>query len=129
MSAAAMDLIEIFDGEGAFVFGIYVIPLIDLWEACLYFTCRQVRRCGLGSPRSQDAQIAGVMLATEELRQYPAQLNSMIQTIANDVTVSAAFSDTVEMAQYLATEACKVTYAPYVSAAGQIMKDLGRHAG
>jgi hypothetical protein len=53
----------------------------------------------------------------------------MIQTIANDVTVSAAFSDTVEMAQYLATEARKVTYAPYVSAAGQIMKDLGRHAG
>jgi hypothetical protein len=27
MSAAAMDLIEIFDGEGAFVFGIYVIPV------------------------------------------------------------------------------------------------------
>lgn len=52
----------------------------------------------------------------------------MIKTIANDVTVGAAFSDTVEMAQFLATEARKVRYAPYVSGMGQIMEELERRS-
>ncbi|KAG2123118.1 hypothetical protein BD769DRAFT_1670198 [Suillus cothurnatus] len=123
MSAAAMDLIEIFDGEGAFIFVDRPVGGMPIFHVQTSSALRA------GEPQVAGRADCGVMLATEELRQYPAQLNSMIQTIANDITVSAAFSDTVEMAQYLATEARKVTYAPYVSAAGQIMKDLGRHAG
>jgi hypothetical protein len=44
----------------------------------------------------------------------------MVNTIANDITVTAAFSDTVEMAEYLAWEAHKVEYAPFVSAVGRL---------
>lgn len=52
----------------------------------------------------------------------------MVHTIANDVTVTCAFADTVEMAQYLASEAHKVPYAPYASQAGMMMDHLAGHA-
>jgi hypothetical protein len=87
MSASVLDLVDIFDGEGAFVFGL--CPTFRL-TTCTNLTFPVDRPVG-GPPvfhvqtsaelRAGNAQVAGrsgsqVMLATEELRKYPLQLIS-----------------------------------------------------
>ncbi|KAG1893560.1 uncharacterized protein F5891DRAFT_1196187 [Suillus fuscotomentosus] len=118
MSAAALDLIEMFDGEGAFVF-------VDRQPGSLPVfhvqTSADLRSSGVQAAGQSNH---GVILALEELRRYPGQLRQTVQRIANDLTLTAAFADTVDMAEYLASEARKIPYTPYISGAGVMMDHL-----
>ncbi|KAG1837643.1 hypothetical protein DFJ58DRAFT_734247 [Suillus subalutaceus] len=122
MSASIMDLIEFFDGEGAFVFvecpvgGPPVFHMQTSADLCA------------GKPQVAGCLGSGVMLAMEELCKYPSQLRGMVYTIVNDMMVTGAYSDTVEMAEYLAIEARKIPYAPYVSGAGQLLHEIDQHS-
>ncbi|KAG2112600.1 uncharacterized protein F5147DRAFT_650771 [Suillus discolor] len=121
MSAAVMDLVEIFNGEGAFVF-------VDRPAGGPpIFHVQRSADLQAGSPQLAGCSGSGVMLATEELRKYPTQLIAMVHRLANDTTVTAAYADTIEMAEYLVAEARKVPYAPYILGAGQLLREFMRN--
>ncbi|KAG1872002.1 hypothetical protein C8R48DRAFT_670409 [Suillus tomentosus] len=112
MSAAVMDLVEIFNGEGAFIFVDHLAGTAPIF----YVQCSADLQAG--SPQLAGCSGTGVMLATEELRKYPTQLIAMVYRLANDTTAMEVYADTIKMAEYLVAEARKVPYAPYISGAG-----------
>ncbi|KAG1758978.1 hypothetical protein EV702DRAFT_1053778, partial [Suillus placidus] len=63
----------------------------------------------------------GSFIFGSQLYHKPDLLKDMIQTLANDVTVSVVFAESDTLASYLVAEAVKEDHAPYVSGSGILM--------
>ncbi|KAJ8591566.1 hypothetical protein M405DRAFT_932061, partial [Rhizopogon salebrosus TDB-379] len=120
MSSAIMEFVEIFDGEGAFIFVQRASRSKPEFEV---ITSAQIKASGsLYAGRNT----ANVLLAMDELYNNGPQLTRIIESIANDMTVSVVFAESVNLAEYLAVEASKIVYAPFQSHAGRLLEEIAR---
>ncbi|KAG1876931.1 hypothetical protein C8R48DRAFT_768497 [Suillus tomentosus] len=119
MWAALLDLIELYDGEGAVIFvqrqnrgrpTFEVNSSADVKEFAEGVT-------GHGSLNS-------VLVAPNGLYHNPLMLASMVRSMANDVTVHCVYAESLELAYFLVAEATKIQHAPYASAGGLMMADI-----
>ncbi|KAG1866007.1 hypothetical protein F4604DRAFT_1682999 [Suillus subluteus] len=115
MFAAVLELIEIYDGEGAVIF-------------------IECQNCG--NPRFEVMNSADVkafagsqmpvetfhsfLVALNGLYDNPLMLASMVRSIAKDVTMHCVYAELVELAKFLVMEAQKQQGAAYVSAEGSL---------
>ncbi|KAG1844461.1 hypothetical protein F4604DRAFT_1937502 [Suillus subluteus] len=99
MTDAITELVELFDAEGAFIFIHHQgrpCPAFEVVSANVIrdFGCPHVRR-----------HYTGVLLAMDDLYTNESQLIRTIQTIAIDRNIITVYTESVRLAEYLASEA------------------------
>ncbi|KAG1869561.1 hypothetical protein F4604DRAFT_1926954 [Suillus subluteus] len=124
MSAAVLDLIDIYDGEGAVILIQHHNggkPAFDVK------TSAEV----LASPGSVSGlqPSRSVLVAINGLYNNAVMLASMVRSIANDIAVECVYAESVELANFLVTEARKQGNEPYMSAEALMMEGISRRNG
>ncbi|KAG2112602.1 uncharacterized protein F5147DRAFT_771143 [Suillus discolor] len=103
MSSSIMELLEIFDGNGAFIFvhrqG-HPIPEFDIASG------HNIITAGIPYRRCPDAEVLFVM---DDLLTNEAQRRRTVETIVNDCSVITVYAQSVELAEQLASEARRMS--------------------
>ncbi|KAG1823152.1 hypothetical protein EV424DRAFT_1534514 [Suillus variegatus] len=119
MSAAVLDLIEMYDGEGAVIF---IQRQSRGKPAFEVKSSAEVKASAQAQTGTQP--LNSVLVAIDGLYHNPLMLASMVRSIANDVTVDCVYAESVELANFLVTEATKEKDAAYPSAQGLMMEEI-----
>ncbi|KAG1888537.1 hypothetical protein F4604DRAFT_1915508 [Suillus subluteus] len=113
---AVQDLLEIFGSEGMYIFierSTHVKPSYHIQWAS------DIIAANTHFPTKPNVSVT---FASEIIHSKPDMLQGMINTIANDISVTIVYADSDPLATYLVAEALKLNHLPYVSTSGMLME-------
>jgi len=119
MSSAVLDLIDVYDGEGAVIF---IQRQMRGRPTFCVKSSAEVKASG--ASQTSESSSSSVLVAINGLYANPVMMASMVKSIANDLTVDCVYAESLELANFLVMEAMKEGHAAYVSAEGLMMQEM-----
>ncbi|KAG1780881.1 hypothetical protein EV702DRAFT_1042594 [Suillus placidus] len=125
MSADVLDIIDLYDGDGAVIFSTLEC---QNWGKPIFWVMKSADVRPFAGSQMAGEHLNSVLIALNGLYDKPLMLRSMVRSITKDVTMECVYAELVELAKFLVMEAQKEEGPGYASAKERKVSDV-RNSG